>query len=280
MNANVRALVDARKGTQKLRIAFDNREGAIERGDARPVFRKGKKDPISEKYAKIFADLEVEITKDLIEESQVEPIISQMAELNGINYITASQLCSMIDIEKAPTVSSLWRFAGYGCNESGEIDRLRKGEKACFNRKLKPLLHIIATNFLRCRSDSPFKKVYYDAKKKYQAKIDSGEWEKKNGWKMHVHMASLRKVKKLFLATLWRRWREIEGLPVRSPYVEEYKGHTHIYTPEDFGWPVIIKVKDIKVKRGKNGIKKSKKKVAKKVSTKAKKKVLKTKTKS
>jgi len=131
MNANVRALVDARKDTQKLRIAFDNREGAIERGESRPVYRKGKKDPIAEKYAKIFSDLEAEITKDLIEESSNEPIIAQLAELSGVNYITASQLCSMIDIEKASTVSALWRFAGYGCNEKGEIDRLRKGEKAC-----------------------------------------------------------------------------------------------------------------------------------------------------
>jgi len=91
---------------------------------------------------------------------------------------------------------------------------------------------------------------------------------------MHVHMAALRKVKKLFLATLWRRWREIEGLPVRSPYVEEYKGHTHIYTPEDFGWPVIIKIKDIQVKRGKDGSTKTKakKSVAKKTIKKVAKK--------
>ena len=72
--------------------------------------------------------------------------------------------------------------------------------------------------------------------------------EKKNGWKMHVHMAALRKVKKIFLATLWTRWRQMEGLPTRSPYVHEYKGHTKIYKPEDFGWPVTIKVRDIKTK--------------------------------
>jgi hypothetical protein len=57
-------------------------------------------------------------------------------------------------------------------------------------------------------------------------------------------MAALRKVKKIFLATLWTRWREMEGLPLRSPYIEEYKGHTKIYSPEDFGWPALTEDKN------------------------------------
>jgi hypothetical protein len=249
MNGSIRSLVDARYNVQKLRIAFENREGAIERGTSRPFRKKGDKEYLAVKYAKIFDDLEDELTKDLISEAELEPIIEQLSQLSGINYITAAQLCSMIDITKCPTISSLWRYAGYGCNKDGEIDRLRKGERACFNKRLKCLLHVIATNFLRCRSGSPFKAIYDNAKKKYLVKLESGEWEKKGGWKMHAHMAALRKVKKIFLATLWTRWRMIEDLPTRSPYIEEYMGHTKIYKPEDFGWPVAIKVKDVKVKR-------------------------------
>lgn len=240
MNKNIRALVDARQQIQKTRIAFSLREQAIERGSDDPLIRDGKVDDLSAKYAAKFEELEKEITKDLRREAKKEEIVSQLAKLNGIDLTTAAQLCAMIDPTKCPTISSLWRFAGYGVGEDGKIDRLRKGEKACFNKRLKVLVHVIATNFLRCRSGSPFRELYDRTKPRYQAKIDSGEWEKKPGWKMRVHMATLRKVKKIFLATLWTRWRELEGLPTRDPYVHEYKGHTKIYKPEDFGWPVLI----------------------------------------
>ena len=38
MNPNIRALVDARYRIQKIRIAFENREGAIERGETEVPF--------------------------------------------------------------------------------------------------------------------------------------------------------------------------------------------------------------------------------------------------
>ena len=239
MNSNIRALVNARSQFQKIRIAFENREGACEREVSKPFVKKGEDDPLVVKYAKMFDDLEKELTKDLRKEAKTIPLIKQMAKLNGIDFTTAAQVCSMIDIAKCPTVSSLWRYAGYGVDKEGNIDRLHKGEKACFNKRLKVIMHTVATNFLRCRSGSPFRIVYDDAKRKYLEKVATGEWGKKPGWKMRCHMAALRKVKKIFLATLWTRWRMMEGLPIRCPYVEEYKGHTKIYSPEDFGWPAL-----------------------------------------
>lgn len=52
----------------------------------------------------------------------------------------------------------------------------------------------------------------------------------------HAHNAAMRKVSQLWLSHLWDRWRRLEGLPIRSPYIEEYGGHTDISTPEDYGW--------------------------------------------
>lgn len=40
----------------------------------------------------------------------------------------------------------------------------------------------------------------------------------------HRHKASMRYMVKLFLAELWKRWREHEGLEVRVPYAEQYLG--------------------------------------------------------
>jgi len=241
MANNVRSLVDARNQIQKARISFENRVGAIERGTDDPVVIEGEVNPISQKYFKIFDDLEKNLTGDLEREAADVPIVKQMVNLNGISFTTAAQLYSMIDISRCPTISALWRYAGYGCGEDGVIDRIKKGEKSCFNRRLKCLLHVVATNFLRSKKRSPFRDVYDKAKKKYEKKIENGEWEKKNGWKAHVHMAAMRKMKKIFLATLWTRWRELEGLQIRTPYVEEYLKHNHIYKPEDFGWVPINK---------------------------------------
>jgi len=50
----------------------------------------------------------------------------------------------------------------------------------------------------------------------------------------HVHNQAQRKMAKMFLALLYVAWREGIGLEVRSPYVQEYLGHTHIYKPADF----------------------------------------------
>ncbi len=36
---------------------------------------------------------------------------------------------------------------------------------------------------------------------------------------------------KLFLACLWLVWREAEGLPSRSPYAIEKKGHSTVISP-------------------------------------------------
>jgi len=43
----------------------------------------------------------------------------------------------------------------------------------------------------------------------------------------HRHTAACRYMVKMFLAELWARWRELEGLPTRSTYAEEYLGRKH-----------------------------------------------------
>lgn len=43
----------------------------------------------------------------------------------------------------------------------------------------------------------------------------------------HRHQAALRYMCKMFLAEFWEKWREIEGLPCRPSYAEEYLGRFH-----------------------------------------------------
>jgi hypothetical protein len=45
--------------------------------------------------------------------------------------------------------------------------------------------------------------------------------------KGHRDRAAKRYMVKMFIKDLYAAWREIEGLPVRKPYQEEYLGHVH-----------------------------------------------------
>ena len=145
--------------------------------------------------------------------------------IKGIGPSLASQVLSLIDITRADTVSALWRYAGYAVVD-GKAEKLKKGEKAHYNANLKKALYKVAMSFLKC--SSPYRKFYDDAKQYYEANRD---WTK-----MHIHLASIRKMIKMFLSHLWHVWRTVEGLPTRELYVVEKLGHNHIIPPDDFGW--------------------------------------------
>jgi hypothetical protein len=129
---------------------------------------------------------------------------------------------------------------GQGVNDQGERDRPRKGEKLAYNARLKSVCYLISTSFLKTRS--PYRVVYDDAKTQYERTKVTGN--KETDWTpAHVHMASMRKMVKVFLAHLWVTWRTVEGLPTRALYVHEYLGHTSVYAAEDFGWPTTEQIR-------------------------------------
>jgi hypothetical protein len=152
--------------------------------------------------------------------------------VKGIGYSYDSQILSVVDIRKADTVSALWRYAGYAVID-GTTERLVKGEPLHYNKKLKSALYNVAGNFLK--NNSPYRKFYDDAKIYYS---ENRDWTK-----AHIHMASIRKMNKMFLSHLWHVWREVEGLETRELYVVEKLGHKHIIPPDDFGWYDWIKSK-------------------------------------
>lgn len=224
-NDAVRALVDLRDRTlQKSRIAFGNRVSALERGAdaADDVTQK-----IFAKWHERFEELEKEADKDIAALVDGVAIVKQLTELKGIGRLLAAKVVAMIDIERADTVSALWRYAGYGVVEGGR-ERPVKGEKLHYNIRLKTTLYLVATSFLRC--GSPYRALYDSSKAYYEA--NRPEWNK-----ARIHAASLRRMIKVFLAHLWMRWRELEGLPTRALYAHERLGHSSYEAPETYGWP-------------------------------------------
>lgn len=226
-NEAIRALVDLRDRTlQKSRIAFGNRVSALERGvdEADPATQK-----IMAKWHERFEELEKEADKDIAALVGDIAIVKQLTEIKGIGKLLAAKLVAMIDIERADTVSALWRYAGYGVVD-GARERPQKGEKLHYNIRLKTTLYLVATSFLR--AGSPYRAIYDSSKAQYEA--NRPEWTK-----AHIHAASMRRMIKVFLAHLWMRWRELEKLPTRALYVHEKLGHTSYEAPETYGWPIL-----------------------------------------
>lgn len=270
-NSTLRALVDLRDRTlQKSRIAFSNRASAIERGA--DMADEATKELVA-KWHERFDELESEADKDIARLVKDMPIVQQMTCVKGIGPLLAAKLVSMIDIERADTVSALWRYCGYAVMD-GQRERPKAGEKLHYNIRLKTTLYLIGSSFVK--SASPYESIYREAWDKYKNERDwawcatcskkvnasrNGDSEPMQvlvnhcedpdshravanrgpgkGWQTnHVHLAAMRKMNKVFLAHLWERWRALEDLPVRDLWVMEYGGHQHKLKAEDYGWPV------------------------------------------
>lgn len=222
---SVRALVDLRDRTlQKSRIAFGNRVSAIDRGTDQV---SDAAQAIIKKWADRFDELEDEADKDIAKLVKHEPIVRELTALKGIGPLLAAKIVAMIDIGRADSVSALWRYAGYGVTD-GQRDRPVAGQQRCYNARLKTTLYLVAGSFLKC--SSPYRAVYDSSRAYYEA--NRPDWTK-----AHQHAAAMRRMIKLFLSHLYVRWRTLAGLPIRAPYVQERLGHTHMQTPEAFGWP-------------------------------------------
>ena len=225
----IRARVDLFLQIQKLRIAESNRHGAYLRGVDDPgQGAKGEKvhAPVLTWLEEIEGKVERIIRRWVRTRGAVFPVLRELMRIRGVGEMFAAYLVCAIDIEKADTVSALWRFAGYAVVD-GQAERPRKGEKLHYSRRLKVACWKIGSSFLRCQS--PYAQIYHEAKAYYQA--NRPEWSKQR-----VHFAAMRKMMKVFLCHLWVVWRQLEGLPCGAPYVHEHMGHAHYLQPADFGW--------------------------------------------
>lgn len=260
MNPEIlRPLIDLRDRTiQKNRIAFQHRVTAIEQG-------RDTVDPVTYdliiRYRDRFVELEAELDKDIKAIAKDIPIIEEMVAVKGVGFMLAAKLVAMVDIERCNTVSALWRFAGFGvvpfcpkCEEyldiqldkcpecKGDVirkaERLRKGEKAHYNTRLKTYCWQVGTSFLK--SSSPYRDVYDKAREHY---------DKREDWTdLRRHRAAMRKMVKIFLQHFWLRWREMENLPTSEPFIIGKNGHSTYISGAKFGWPKIKKARKAKVR--------------------------------
>lgn len=165
------------------------------------------------KLAEILQETENEILKLIeldVEDSDVYIWIKQ----TGITDLALiCELLSLLDVTKAPFVSSFWSFCGLSIENKENYPE--RAKEAMFN---------VAAKLLNC--NKAFKKIYDEAEIYYkESRID---WDEE-----HVRSAAIRKMQKAFLACLWQVWRKAEDLPVAGMRSNNKDGEP-LWRPEDF----------------------------------------------
>ena len=242
LGINVRAYYDY----QDERVRLDGRLGQKKSGETKK--KAPPRDPVLLMYLQSRRDeiykfeegLEKEITW-MVRDHPLWKLF--LTNVKGCGPVMAAVIISQFDIHKATMVSNLVSFAGLAPGK----DRKVKGKKRSYNQFLKnKLCGVLSSSFLKCKS-VPYSGYYYQykirlensdrkveerlraadrAKKKYKGQTTRVvKW--KDAYPGHRHDASIRKMIKEFLKDLYVSWREIEGLPVREPYAEEYLGKVH-----------------------------------------------------
>src|SRR3990172_2361949 len=192
------------------------------------------------------------------------PVGKWMLGIKGIGPVITAGLLAHIDIEKAPTVGHIWRFAGMDSTVVWE-----KGQKRPWNGRLKVLCWKIGDSFVKQstgENPSPYGIRYRAWKDEYVKRNAQGDYAElaaetlvsrkfradsdaiqhyKEG-KLppgRLELRARRKATKLFLSHMhdfWYRTHFKTDPPV--PYVIEHLGHTHFIPRPDLipkeQWPV------------------------------------------
>jgi len=174
----------------------------------------------------------------------------------GIGPVISAGLLAHIDIEKAPTVGHIWRFAGLDPTVTWE-----KKEKRPWNAALKSLCWKIGESFVKVSGHESdfYGKLYLERKAKEQARNDAGDLAEQAAAKLerfkigkgteafahysaghlppaHIHARAKRWTVKLFLAHFHAvAYRARYGVDAPKPYVLSQLQHGHeIHVPN---WP-------------------------------------------
>ncbi|MEW6188788.1 MAG: hypothetical protein AB1466_01560 [Actinomycetota bacterium] len=177
------------------------------------------------------------------------PAYDWFSKVKGVGDLNIAKIVPFIDIREADTISSLWRYCGFGVDSEGKAEKRKPGEKVHYNTILKPMCIRLAMSLMRARGKfyEYFLKERVRLVERFESqgvKIVPAERLPKEGKKKvekdgyisegHVKNMALRKMIKAFLACLWLEWRRAENLPTPKPYPIDILGHTNEFSPEDF----------------------------------------------
>lgn len=178
------------------------------------------------------------------------PAFPWFNKIKGVGRENIGKVVGFINIERAPTISALWKFAGYSVDKETNTAPVRViGEKLTYCSRLRSMCWRLGDSLIK--ADGVYHERYKEYKKQYEQRCEQRGIKivpalslpkDKDGKhretetiisKGHVHNMALRKMMKLFLACLWLYWRKAVGLPVTDPWIIGREGHSRVIMPED-----------------------------------------------
>jgi len=134
------------------------------------------------------------------------------------------------------TISKYWAWWGYDVRQ-GHAPKRKRGDIVDWNPKMRTLGWKIEKQFVM--QGEGYRTIYEQEKERlttlrptpqscphYEECKANLKKRQEPACKGHIEKMARRKAVKLFLSHLWLKWRRLEGLPVREPYVIEKLGHT------------------------------------------------------
>lgn len=243
----VRELVKAYYRIQDARIAIA--------AQSRELLKYGKSNELNDHIAKNMKYMEQSLVDPFIHFTNSYVAGRWAISQYGIGPVITAGLLSNIDISKAHTAGSIWRFAGMDPTVVWQ-----KGEKRPWNADLKVLVWKIGQSFMKFsgRDQCFYGKLYLqDKARRVQANeagaysdraksiLSDREWKKDNVTRRRLQAGYLpdgqidaqarRFAAKIFLSHFHTVWYEdhqsnLQGVPVRAPrpYVIQHGGHVHM----------------------------------------------------
>ena len=239
MNSQIAPLINSVLEIEKLRVASQVRQSHLA--------LQNRTDAETDELLIRLTDLEDYVDGRISQLLKGHPAYDWFSCVKGIGKENIGKVVGLIDIERAPTISALWKFCGFSV-ENGQSPKRIKGEKLSYNSRLRSMCWRVGSSLMKAKGK--FYDYYLNEKGKYiqkyenegRAIVPATKLPKEGGKKTeteeyisegHVHNQALRKMIKLFLACLWLVWREAEGLPVTAPYAIDKLGHNSLILPWD-----------------------------------------------
>ena len=194
--------------------------------------------------------LENQIKRTLDAYTDAHPVGEWLKSIVGIGPVIAAGLLAHIDIEGAPTVGHIWRFAGLDPTVKWD-----KGSKRPYNAKLKTLCWKAGQSFMQFsgREDCFYGRMYRERKDYEVARNERGDnaataaqWVAKVGKSTEafkhysagklppsqIDARARRYAVKLFLSHLHGHWHQVHfGRAAPLPYPIAIGGHAHVIPP-------------------------------------------------
>ena len=248
-DAEARYLVDAYYQMQENRIRDDHR--------IRQQSISGEPHAVLAWLSDQNATLESQIKGALGRYASAHPVGVWAQQICGIGPVIAAGLLANIDMDRCPTVGSIWSFA----NLAGTPKRSVKGEVRSWSTPFRSLCaYKIGESFVKVQSNPKdiYGRVYVERKALETERNEKGEladqaakaltlgkYRKETDAykaysdgklpKAHIHARARRYAVKLFLSHLHEVWYWYDfGQPAPRPYAFSHLGHAHLIAPPYF----------------------------------------------